>query len=232
MEPHRPCAVLVVEDEALTREMVRLSLSDEGFDVTTADSVALMRTMLAANPVDVMLLDLSLPDGDALSVLRQEGGKLPPTICFSSHSDPSVRVAALEAGAVDFLVKPVDEQELAARLRRAARPQEAGTPLAAAVPVIEGWHLELERLRLVKDKEQIVTLTGAEARLLACFLENPGRPLARDWLTRSALRRSWQPGDRSVDVLVGRVRRKLDEQGINADTITTVRQVGYRYDPL
>lgn len=237
--PQRVLTVLLVEDDRLTREMLGMALEDAGYSVLAAEDVAAMLRILAVDMVDLAVVDLSLPDGSSLDALMTLGpDNRPPVLCMSSHDVPSVRVDALQRGADDFLGKPVVESELIARLARLTALRAAAAHTAAASPTVAspgtvtcaGWTLDPAAQRLTTPQGDDLPLTSGEFRLLLCLVRNPGRPLAREWLTETVIGRPWRAEDRSIDVMVGRLRRKMDLQDDGPLHISSVRYLGYRLD--
>lgn len=228
--------VLLVEDDRVTLEMLRFILEDAGYSVLAAGDVTAMRRILSVDAVDKAVLDLSLPDGNALDTLMElpEAAR-PPAICMSSDGSADVRVDALRRGASDFVVKPVVESELIARLGKLGAGPEgaapaAGTAAGATMITCAGWTIDAAAQRAQDPDGQDLDLTSGEFRLLIALVRNPGRPLSREWLTETVIGRAWRPEDRSIDVMVGRLRRKMDLTDDGPLRISSVRYLGYRLD--
>lgn len=228
--------LLIVEDDMVTREMLRMALEDEGFSVVPAPDVAAMRRVLAVDRIDAAVLDMSLPDGNALDALLDVDARArPPALCMSSDEAPALRVDALARGAEDFLLKPVTETELIARVRKmlgrcngsaaAPAPEDGRRVIRLA-----GWSVEPDGGRVVGPDGLEPAVTAGEFRLLVALLRNPGRPLSREWLTETVMGRRWHAEDRSVDVMVGRLRRKMKLNGTSSLRIVAVRHLGYRVE--
>ncbi|MFA7428962.1 MAG: response regulator transcription factor [Rhodospirillaceae bacterium] len=228
--------VLLVEDDRVTLMMLRFILEDAGFSVLTAEDVTTMRRILAVDTVDLAVLDLSLPDGNALDALIDlPEATRPRAICMSSDSCPDVRVDALRRGASDFVVKPVVECELIARLNLLDPMGDAsapghGAPQASGHIACAGWVIDPGGQRVQAPDGQDLDLTSGEFRLLIALVRNPGRPLSREWLTETVIGRPWRAEDRSIDVMVGRLRRKMDLTDDGPLRISSVRYLGYRLD--
>lgn len=234
----RILTVLLVEDDRVTLEMLRFILEDADYSVLTAGDVTAMRRILSVDAVDLAVLDLSLPDGNALDALMDlpEAAR-PPAICMSSDGAPEVRVNALRRGASDFIVKPVVESELVARLGKLAAGNggDGATPASGAAAgttslTCAGWTIDSVAHRAQSPDGQDLDLTSGEFRLLVALVRNPGRPLSREWLTETVIGRAWRPEDRSIDVMVGRLRRKMDLTDDGPLRISSVRYLGYRLD--
>lgn len=224
--------LLIVEDETLTREMLRLFLEEDGFMVSTAATVQGMASLLATEPVDLILLNIGLPDGNGLVHLQQlPEDQRPPVMCISADSQEDSRVMALEAGAEDFLTKPLNERELSVRLRNLLRRRIRATDAIIHDGLVFGsWRLDLAKERLTDTSGKAEHLTTTEFKLLLAMATNPNRPLSREWLSQTVLRRPWRAEDRSLDVLVGRLRRKLESRKDGREYVRSVRYVGYRFD--
>lgn len=226
--------LLLVEDDAVTREMLGMALEDKGFSVIRAADVAAMRRVLAVDEVDAAVLDMTLPDGDPLDALMAvPTGVRPPAVCMSSAGSKNLRAEALRRGAEDFVVKPVVESELVERVNKLlARRDPRSAPVVAGGGVLQagGWILDTAAQRVAGPDGAAVDLTAGEFRLLLALLRNPGRPLSREWLTETAIGRPWRANDRSIDVMVGRLRRKMGLHDGSALQIVSVRYLGYRAD--
>lgn len=226
--------VLIVEDNAAIRELVADLLKREGFVVDAAEDAAAMDTAMARARPDVLILDLMLPGEDGLSIcrrLRAAGGV--PILMLTAKSDEIDRVVGLELGADDYVVKPFGPRELLARvrslLRRAQMSASLTAPAAGRRLRFEGFVVDLDARALTTAKGEPVTLTSAEFDLLACFTSRPRRVLTRDQIMDFTRGREAEAFDRSVDMLVSRLRRKLEAAGAPPTTITTVRNGGYLF---
>lgn len=230
--------ILLVDDEDLVRSTVRRYLVEEGFRVTDVPDGAQMRRVVEAEPVDLVLLDLRLPDEDGLSLARylREHWDI-PIIMLTGRSDLIDRVAGLEAGADDYISKPFHLRELLARirtvLRRAHVPAngpataEAAGGNGAETLVFDQWRLDRARRELWTAADERVPLTTAEFDLLWAFVSHPNRVLERDQLMTYAKGRDWAAYDRTIDAQVMRLRRKIERDAHNPEFIKTVRGVGY-----
>lgn len=233
-EPANPRrTVLVVEDDADIRALLAGFLAREGFEVDTADDGAAMDRALARRMPDIVVLDLMLPGEDGLSICRRlrMRGDL-PILMLTAKSDEIDRVVGLELGADDYLGKPFNPRELLARmraiLRRTGRQPDAGPPRRRLA--FAGLIADLDARSLATEAGTPLALTSAEFDLLACFLERPRRVLSRDQLLDWTRGRSADPFDRTIDVTVSRLRRKLDgREGASDALITTVRNGGYLF---
>lgn len=227
-----PKHILVVDDDARIRTMLRRYLEEEGFKVSeTSDGTAMRRVMDAA-PVDLVLLDLTMPGEDGLSLaryIRQQAQT--PIIMLTGKDDLVDRVAGLEAGADDYVTKPFHLREVLARIRTVMRRTQtpvAATPEPAAETLsFEGWRIDLSRRELRKGDGTIVPLTAAEFELLRVFATHPNRVLNRDQLMEMVKGREWEAFDRAIDTQIVRLRKKIEVDPGKPSLIKTVRGAGY-----
>ncbi len=228
--------VLLVEDDGEIRDLLSAFLRREGYRVETADGAPAMDRLLTGLVPDLVILDLMLPGEDGLSICRRlvARGDLPVLILTAKDEDID-RIIGLELGADDYLGKPFNPRELLARiraiLRRTARQQAAGAEPAGRLYEVCGLSIDLEaRIVETADERHRIALTSAEFDLLACFIEHPRRVLSRDQLLDWTRGRLADPFDRTIDVTVSRLRRKLEAVRPDADRlITTVRNGGYLF---
>jgi two-component system OmpR family response regulator len=224
--------LLVVDDEDDIREMLADYLGSYGFDVDTVADGAAMRAIMAAHSYDLVLLDLGLPGEDGLSLAR-ELRSLPSLgiIIVTGRGQPVDRIIGLEVGADDYVAKPFELRELLARVRSVLRRVKAAAPAAAAEAgerlCFDGWQIDLVARSLWRQDGQPVPLTTGEFELLAVFARHPNRVLSRDELMDALHRREASPYDRSIDVQVGRLRRKIERDPAQPELIKSVRGIGY-----
>ncbi|WP_260928898.1 response regulator [Novosphingobium sp. 9] len=228
--------ILLVEDDHALRSLTARALRQDGFEVCTAETGAKMWTLWREENPSLLVLDVMLPDANGFDLFRQLRRESEvPVIFVSARGTESDRVLGLELGADDYLPKPYSTRELSARvgavLRRGrTRPGEPGVaePSSSDTITFEGWSVSLARRELRSPTNAIVDLTGAEFDLLATFLSHPQRVLGRERLLELSRDRLSDQSDRSIDVLVSRLRRKL-RSGEAEAVITTVRGVGYMF---
>lgn len=228
--------ILTVEDDREIRTMVSRFLQKHGFRVSAADSARAMDKILSAARVDLLLLDIMLPGEDGLSICRRiRAQSAMPVIMLTASGEPTARVVGLEMGADDYIAKPFDPYELLARikavLRRAtAMPaaMEAGAP---AIMRFLGWQLSIVARELHDPEKSRVILTSAEFDLLTAFCRHAQRTLTRDQLLDLTQGRVGVPLDRSIDILVSRIRRKIERDPRDPELIKTVRSGGYIFTP-
>jgi DNA-binding response OmpR family regulator len=215
--------------------MVR-ALRENGMEAVGAGDAAEMWRMLDQAPYDLVLLDVMLPGASGLDICRQLRAKSQMRIIMvSARGEEIDRVLGLELGADDYLAKPIGHKELLARvravLRRGPITAEFGSQRKDMMK-FRGWVLDLRGRTLTAPSGARVELSGAEHDLLVSFLENAQRVIGRDRLLELSRTRLGDVSDRSIDVLVSRLRRKLEEEGEGADPlIRTVRGVGYMFVP-
>ena len=227
--------VLVVDDEEDICGQIEMYLSEEGYRVSSAGDGQAMRRVVEAGPVDLILLDVRLPGEDGLAIARDYLSHTDiPFIMLTSRDQVMDTVAGLEIGAEDYVPKPFHLRELLARvrtvLRRRGRQAEAAPapdPAAANALRFSGWTLDLLARTLTSRDGRRVALTTQEFGLLAAFVRHPNEPLSRDALLEAIAERKWQPDDRAIDVLIGRLRRKIEPDPKAPRLIQTVRGTGY-----
>jgi two-component system OmpR family response regulator len=220
--------ILIVEDDAVIRGLVSDVLRNEGFTVEAAEDAVEMDAILARTRPELVILDLMLPGEDGLSICRRlYAHERCPILILSAKSDEIDRVVGLETGADDYLVKPFSPRELIARvramLRRGPRIQ---APIARRFSV-GPLTVDLDARQVVNQQNEPIVLTSAEFDLFACFIHRPRRVLTRDQIGKWTRSRVPDPLDRSIDMIVSRLRRKLDRASPGDNLISTVRNGGY-----
>lgn len=234
--------IVVVDDEPAIRETLEEYLAMQGFAVTTAAGGADLRRAIAAGPVDLVLLDLNMPGEDGLSLtryLRQETRI--GVILVTAAGEAIDRVVGLEMGADDYIPKPFDLRELLARVRSvlrrmpqaaAAAAEPAGDKAEPSAHVVFGaCRLDLAGQRLFAADGSELAITAMEFDLLRTFARHPRQVLSRDRLLDLAHNRDWDPFDRSIDVRITRLRRKIELDPAKPQVIKTVRGTGYMFVP-
>lgn len=228
--------VIVCDDEAPLRRMVAEFLEGRGFDCTEARDTATLRRLAERRRPDLVILDVRMPGEDGLAALRalRQDGDGPPVIMLTGLAEPVDRVVGLELGADDYVGKPVDLRELEARikavLRRASGKAGARAEVALAGEVVRfgDLTLDMDAARLTRGDEDI-EITAMEFALLKVFIANRGRVLTRDQLLDLAHNRGWEPFDRSIDLRVSRLRRKIELDPGSPRHIRTIRGIGYSF---
>jgi two-component system OmpR family response regulator len=226
--------ILVVDDDRGIRDLVSGFLGQHGYRISTARDGREMQAALAGGRIDMLLLDVMLPGKSGLDLCRELRQKSSiPIIMLTAIGEEADRVVGLELGADDYLAKPFSARELLARIRailRRAGARDAGESGSSAVR-FAGWRLDLARRRLESPDGVLVGLTSGEFGLLAVFVEHPQRVLSRDQLLDFARGREAMPFDRSIDVQVSRLRRKIEADPGAPELIVTVRGDGYLLAP-
>jgi DNA-binding response OmpR family regulator len=227
--------IVVVDDDRDVRETVAEYLRRNGYAVTEADGGAALRDVMAARPIDLALLDISMPGDDGLTLAREIRSAGPAgIIMLTANSDDLDKIVGLEVGADDYVTKPFNPRELLARIKAVLRrAKSAGAPTATL-----GREVQMGKCRLNLDARKLfaadgseVPLTAMEYDLLRTFAEHPGRPLTRDRLLDLAHAKEMEPFDRSIDTRIARIRRKIEPDPAKPDCIRTVRGAGYLYNP-
>lgn len=223
-------AIILVEDDPGLRALTARALRENGYAVRTASAAPEMWLAFEAGPVDLVILDIMLPGTDGIELCRRIRQQSDVPIIFVSARDSETdRVVGLEIGADDYLGKPFGTRELIARVRALLRRRGGEAPTDGRRPEslrFDGWSVALARRELTAPSGAIVELTGAEFDLLNVLLDHAGRVIARERLIELSRSRIGDSSDRSIDVLISRLRRKLSHDGREAP-ITTVRGIGY-----
>jgi two-component system OmpR family response regulator/two-component system phosphate regulon response regulator OmpR len=225
--------IYVTDDDAGIRELVAEYLAAQGYRVETAGDAQELDALLAKAWPDLVVLDWMMPGEDGLSVarrLRAQPG-FPPIIMLSARGEDVDRIIGLEVGADDYLPKPFNPRELLARIRAVLRRQTpAVSPQAARVVRFGPFAVNLDARSLARDGVDI-QLTGGEYALLEIFVTHPNRALTRDWLMDQLRGFERDPFDRSIDVRVNRLRKKIEDDPANPAYIRTQRGQGYMFVP-
>lgn len=226
--------LLVVDDDQEIRTLLSQFLGRHGFRISTAANGGAMQRVLQDASVDLVILDLMMPGEDGLALCRRvRANSSLPVIMLTAMGEETDRIIGLEIGADDYLPKPFNPRELLARVKAVLRRSGAahnGAP-AAELLCFDGWRLNLQRRELHAPDAALVSLSAGEFGLLVAFAEHPQRVLTRDQLLDLARGRSAVPFDRSVDVQVSRLRRKLEDDPQRPTIIKTVRGTGYIFTP-
>jgi two-component system, OmpR family, response regulator len=219
--------VFLVEDDPEIRSLVGSYLKREGYRVETANTGRdLDRHILQLGEPDVLLLDIMLPEEDGLSICRRMRAKSNlPIIILTAKGDDVDRIIGLEIGADDYLPKPFNPRELLARLKAVHR-RSLPPVLKQNIIAVAGLRINLDARHVVGSGGVEIDLTSAEFDLLACFAARPQRVLSRDQLIGWTRGQRFDPLDRSIDVQMSRLRRKLAYAGL-PDAIQTIRNAGY-----
>ena len=227
---------LVVDDDPELLQSVCDYLRRFGFEAVAASSAAQMRACLAQGGIDVMILDVMLPDGDGLAIctqLRQQPATANlPVLMLTAQGDPHSRVLGLELGADDYVAKPFEPRELVARIKAVLRRRAGPSPAGADSSSVEfaGWRFDRLKRQLLSPQQVVVPLSSAEYRLLSAFVERPRRVLTRDQLLDATRGQGVVVADRAIDLAVSRLRQKLSAAQDGEQLICTIRGEGYIFD--
>ncbi|OXY82216.1 response regulator [Oceanimonas doudoroffii] len=229
-------SILIVEDDDITRDCLADYFRAEQYRVHCAASAEDAERLLRDEAIDLVLLDIRLPGKDGLTLTREirthgDTG----IILVTSRQDEIERIIGLECGADEYVSKPFNPRELLARTKNLARRVRAAAPRPQATTAnlrrFDQWRVDLDRRLLLDDQDAGTPLTHGEYQLLCAFLNHAGQTLSRDQLLDRIKNREWAPNDRTVDVLVGRLRRKLGDDPANPRLILTVHGAGYVFTP-
>lgn len=231
-----PPNILVVEDDRETRTLIARYLRTNACNVATAADGREMVRAMTDRRVDLLILDVMLPGEDGLSLCRKVRAESSvPIIMLTARGEDVDRIVGLEMGADDYMPKPFNPRELLARinavLRRQAAARNACAVEGATALSFQGWHIDFRLRELRNPLGARVAMTSAEFDLLRAFCERPGRVLSRDSLLDLTQGRSAGSFERSIDVLVSRIRRKIEPDPQEATLIKTVRSGGYMFTP-
>ena len=230
--------ILVVDDEAEVRTLLRECFELEGYNVIEAANGGEMHTHLADSSIDLITLDLTLEGEDGLTLAREIRTQCDtPIIMVTGKGDMIDRVVGLEVGADDYITKPFHLREVLARVRsvlRRYKPAAPPAPQSAATPdhlvySFSSWTLDITSRELVDASGVHCDLTTAEFNLLELFVKKAHRTLSRDAIMEELKGHDWSPLDRSIDTLVGRLRKKIEVDNTSPKLIKTIRGVGYMF---
>lgn len=224
--------LLVVDDDDDIRTLLAEQLCNAGFAVSTARDGVEMRRVLDSEHVDLIVLDLTLPREDGLTLCRDlRARSSTPIIMLTARGDPIDRILGLEMGADDYLPKPFEPRELLARIRSVLRRAEALPanlePLNLRRARFSGWLLDMEHRHLIDPAGRVVMLSGAEFRLLRVFVTHANRVLNREQLVALSSGRTYESQERAIDLQVSRLRHKFGGGKGRTGLIKTVRNEGY-----
>ncbi|AOY94830.1 DNA-binding response regulator [Cupriavidus sp. USMAA2-4] len=227
--------VLIVDDDREIRELVSTYLTKNGLRVTMAPDGRHMRQFLEASTVDLIVLDIMMPGDDGLVLcreLRAGKHKATPILMLTARDDETDRIVGLEMGADDYLTKPFAARELLARIKAVLRrtrmlPPNLQITEAGQLLAFGDWQLDTTARHLIDREGTIASLSGAEYRLLRVFVDHPQRVLNRDQLLNLTQGREADIFERSVDLLVSRLRQRLNDDAREPAYIKTVRSEGY-----
>jgi two-component system OmpR family response regulator len=233
--------IAIVDDEPGITQLLAGYLRNHGFRISELGSGRALMSLMASDPADLVLLDLGLPGEDGFVIARKlrEHWRC-GLVIVTGRGDSVDKVVGLEVGADDYVTKPFDLRELLARIKAVLRrlePASAPAEATVAPPAVrerlcfDGWEIDVAARRLTADGGRSVALTTGEFDLLCVFARHAGRVLSRDFLLEQTRGREAAPFDRTVDVQVGRLRRKLEVDPEEPQIIRSVRSAGYLFVP-
>jgi DNA-binding response OmpR family regulator len=231
-----PSHIIVVDDEPEICSMLADYLGHAGYVVSTAGDGGAMRRILEERPADLVILDINMPGEDGLSLARYLRANVKVGIVMLTAAGEVVdRIVGLEMGADDYIAKPVDLRELLARVRAVLRRVPAAPPEGSEAPPHQihfgPCRLDLDAHKLYDADGEEVPITSMEFDLLKAFADHPNRVLSRDQLLDLAHNKGWEPFDRSIDIRIARLRRKVEADPGKPQVIKTVRGAGYIFVP-
>ena len=227
-----PKSILIVDDDPRICRLVARHLSREGYSVRTASSGEEMRHRIAEEQPQLIVLDLMLPDEDGFSLAREiRAESNVGIVMLTGKTDTVDKIVGLEVGADDYVTKPFDERELVARVRSVLRRMHddaSKKERQGSIACFEGWRLDLAGYDLTSPDGKPVHLTNHEFQLLSALITHNHRVLTRDAILELVSNRDWDPDDRSIDVLVGKLRKKIEVDPRDPRLIKTIRGAGYK----
>ena len=227
--PNSQPRILIVDDDADIRNLLAEYLGEQGWHISTAEDGPSMQRVLDEKNIGLVVLDLTLPGADGLTLCRQlRAHSTIPVIMLTARSSPLDRILGLEMGADDYLCKPFEPRELLARIRNVLRRSETNSSDNHSRRIsFSGWMLDLSAHQLQRADGVVVVLSSNEFKLLKALLEHPNRVLSRDQLLNLTQGRDTDPLDRSIDLAISRLRQKLGDDARAPQLLKTLRNEGY-----
>jgi two-component system, OmpR family, phosphate regulon response regulator OmpR len=231
-----PPRIIVVDDDTELLGMLRRYLGEHGFQVLALTSSEQLNRHLQREPYDALVLDIMMPDEDGLAICRRLRAQdhTIPILMLTARGDPVDRILGLEMGADDYLAKPFEPRELIARLNAMLRRQKMQykTTTWSNDDIIQfgPFSLNVSRMQLLRD-DQVISLSSMEFQVLRVFASNPHRPMSRDHLLDKVKGREHESLERSLDVQVLRLRRKIEDDPASPKYIRTIWGIGYMFVP-
>jgi two-component system OmpR family response regulator len=228
-----PIHILAIDDDPSIRQMIADYLGDNDIQVTALASGQTIAEVMTRQTIDLVILDLKMPGEDGMQIARKLRGESDiPIIILTGRKDEADRVMGLELGADDYLTKPFSPRELLARVRALLRRSRTHETVADGLARIRayrfaGWELNVRVRRLTSPLGDTIAITNSEFNLLVAFLAAPQRVLSREQLLDSSRLHNDEVYDRSIDVQIGRLRKKMEPKGARAELIRTERGAGY-----
>ena len=227
--------IMIVDDEPEVREVLEEYFSTHGYCAIGAEHAGVARTLAQERPIDLALIDIHMPGEDGLSLARhlRERYSTMAIVILTSAGMVIDRIIGLEMGADDYVAKPFDPRELLARIKSVLRRTSAASRAEIGAERIRVGRcvLDLAAHRLTDQGGQEVPVTPLEFDLLKAFAEHPNRPLSRERILSLSQSRDWDPFDRSVDLRIMRLRKKIEPDPLHPRYIRTIRNEGYVFVP-
>ncbi len=227
-----PAHILIVEDDPVTRSILTSFLGDAGYTLSEAEDAEQFRTLFDPKKIDLVLLDINLPGDDGLTLTKEIRSQARTgIIILSARQEDIDRLLGLELGADDYLTKPFLERELLLRIKNLLDRIHSSPPHEEEnYQRLEffGWTLDMETRGLYSPEGEYISLSTGEYHLLLTLVRHPGRVYSREQLIRKVSNREWMPSDRTIDVMVGRLRKKIEKNPKKPAILQMVYGVGYR----
>lgn len=225
--------ILVVDDDPDIQKVVKKYLDEDGYAVTSALTAREAHEEMERHNYDIVLLDMILPDGDGLGLITEfRRRSKTPIIVVSGKTDATDRVVGLEMGADDYLTKPFHMRELSARIKSVLRrtsPEAEPEEQGGKIIYFNGWKMDCSKYEVESESGEPISLTSGEFKLLQALLNAPNRVLSREQLFETTRGVDYDSYDRAVDIQIGRLRKKLNDDPGSPRLIKTVRGVGYMF---
>jgi DNA-binding response OmpR family regulator len=226
-------SILIVDDDPRVHRMLTRYLTEEGYAVLSAEDGAQMHGCLRNEKVNLVLLDLNLPGSHGLQLAGEIKAQYARVgiIILTGSTGTVDKVVGLEVGADDYVAKPFEERELLARIRSVLRRTMAVEDIRndALIALFSNYKLDFQAHTLFKDSGDVIELTTQQHKLLSCLVHNANKVLSRDQIMDEIVGKDWAPSDRSVDVLIGKLRSKIELDPTKPTLIKTIRGAGYKF---
>lgn len=220
--------IVIVEDDPVSRKTLAGYFEAQGYRVTETESAEEMEEVLANDAADLLIIDINLPGKDGLEITREQRAKSEiGIILLTGRKDDVDRIVGLELGADDYVTKPFNRRELLVRVKNLLRRTEGVRRASDSIWRFDGWTFDATRRHLLSPEQEAVSLTRGEYELLKVFLAHRGEVLSRERLMSAITHRRWESNDRTVDVLVRRLRKKLQQEACGPEMIVTAHGEGY-----
>jgi len=228
--------ILVVDDDERICNLLVRYMQRQGYKMSSVRSGEELRRFIKSETPDIIILDLMLPDADGLDLAREiRNQSNAAIIMLTARGETVEKIVGLETGADDYIVKPFDNRELLARVRSVSRRLKSGSEKPQThlhkgnIAEFAGWRFDLMAYELVSPEGKTIPLTSYEYKLLSTLVLSGNRVMKRDYLLNQIAEREWNPDNRSIDVLIGKLRKKLENNPGEPALIKTIRGTGYKF---